>query len=432
MSALEIPTARCFVPLLAERAPDGFATRYLGAYGGRASAKSHFFAELLVEENLRMKIDSVCIREVQKSLRFSVKRTIESKIAAHNAGAYFTVQDKIITSSRGGITIFEGMQNQTADSIKSLEGFKRAYVEEAQTLSQRSIDLLDPTIRADGSQLWFAWNPRFATDPVEQLLRGPHLPPGAIVVRANYRDNPWFPEVLRPKVEFDRQHDKDKYEHVWMGGYEQHSEARVFRRWQVEEFETPSNATLRFGGDWGFAVDPTVLIRCFIGRWENGVAIADDYGRHLFIDAEAYEVGCDIDKTPALFDTVPDSRAWPIVADSARPETISHMRNHGFPKMVAAVKGAGSIEEGVKFLQGFDIVVSPACVNAIDELTAYKYKTDPLTGKVLPILEDKKNNVIDALRYACEGARRAAAAAKRARPSGDSKPIPMVSHYARR
>jgi len=429
VSAIDIPTARCFLPLLADKAPDGLPPRYLGAHGGRASAKSHFFAELLVEENLRMKVDSVCIREVQKSLRFSVKRTIEAKIAAHNAGAYFTVQDKIITSSRGGITIFEGMQNQTADSIKSLEGFKRAYVEEAQTLSQRSIDLLDPTIRAEGSQLWFAWNPRFPTDPVEKLLRGSHLPPGAIVVAANYRDNPWFPEVLRPKVDFDRQHDKDKYEHVWMGGYEQHSEARVFRRWQVEEFETPSNATLRFGADWGFSVDPTVLIRCFIGRWENGVAIADDHGRHLFIDFEAYEIGCDIDKTPALFDTVPDSRAWPIVADSARPETISHMRRHGFPKMAAAIKGAGSIEEGVKFLQGFDIVVSPACVNAIDELTSYKFKTDPLTGKVLPILEDKKNNVIDALRYACEGARRA----QRARPAIQRpEPVPMVSPFARR
>lgn len=428
MSVLDIPTARCFVPLLQSRAPDGLPVRYLGAHGGRASAKSHFFAERLVEENLCAKVDSVCIREVQKSLRFSVKRTIEAKIATHNAGAYFNVQDKIITSARGGITIFEGMQNQTADSIKSLEGFDRAFVEEAQTLSQRSLDLLDPTIRKDGSQLWFGWNPRFATDPVEQLLRGRYLPPGAIVIQANYRDNPWFPEVLRAKVEFDRRHDKDKYEHVWMGGYEQHSEARVFRRWQVEEFETPSNATLRFGADWGFSVDPSVLIRCFIGRFENGVAIADDHGRHLFIDFEAYEVGCDIDKTPALFDSVPDSRAWPITADSARPETISHMKRHGFPKMVAAIKGAGSIEEGVKFLQGFDVVVHPQCLNTIDELTAYKYKTDPLTGKVLPILEDRKNNVIDSLRYACEGARRAARAVK---PVQHEAPIPMVSHHAR-
>lgn len=429
MTTLQIPTARVFLPLLASTAPDGRPARYKGAHGGRASAKSHFFAEMLVEENLREKIDTVCIREVQKSLRFSVKRTIEGKITALNAGAYFNVQDKVITSQRGGITIFEGMQNATAESIKSLEDFDRAYVEEAQTLSQRSLDLLDPTIRAPGSELWFAWNPRKATDPVDVLLRGQYTPPGAIVVAANYRDNPWFPEVLRPKLEFDRLHDKDKYEHVWMGGYEQHSEARVFRRWQVEEFDAPSNATRRFGADWGFSVDPSVLVGCFIGRWQHGEAIADDRGTHLFIFAEAYEIGCDIDKTPALFDTVEGSRLWPITADSARPETISYMRQHGFPKMVRAVKGAGSIEQGVAFLKGFDIVVHPDCINTIDELTGYKYKVDPLTSKVLPILEDRKNNVIDALRYACEGARRAAAAAP---PPPPVVPIPIESPWRRR
>lgn len=424
---LDIATARCFVPLLATSAPDGRPTRYLAAHGGRASAKSHFFAELLVEENLRMKVDSVCIREVQKSLRFSVKRTIESKINALNAGAYFSIQDKMITSSRGGITIFEGMQNQTAESIKSLEGFDRAFVEEAQTFSQKSLDMLDPTIRKPGSQIWFGWNPRFKTDPVDAFFRGQHLPPGAIVVQANYRDNPWFPDVLRPKVEFDMQHDKDKYEHVWMGGYEQHSEARVFKRWEVAEFDTPSNATLRLGADWGFSVDPSVLVRCFIGRFENGVAIADDRGRHLFVDAEAYEIGCEIDKTPELFDTVPESRKWVITADSARPETISYMRNHGFPKLTKAIKGPGSIEDGVTFLQGYTIVVHPQCVNTIDEMVAYKYKTDPLTGKVLPTLEDKKNNVIDALRYACEGARRAIAVL----PVRHEAPVPMSTPFSR-
>lgn len=420
MSVLRIPTARVFVPLLAP-------ARYKGAYGGRASAKSHFFAEMLVEEQIAKRIDAVCIREVQKSLKFSVKRTIEGKIAALNAGAYFEVQDKIIKSRRGGVTIFEGMQNATADSIKSLEAFQRAYVEEAQTFSQRSLDLLEPTIRAPESELWFAWNPRFPTDPVDKFFRGEHKPPGMVCVSANYRDNPWFPEVLRPKVEFDREHDKDKYGHVWCGGYEQHSEARVFRRWQVAEFETPSNATLRFGADWGFAVDPSVLVCCFIGRFEGGEAIADDRGRHLFVCAEAYEVGCDIDKTPALFDTVPGSRLWPIVADSARPETISYMRRNGYPKMAKAVKGPNSIEQGVSFLKGFDIVVHPDCINTADELTGYKYKVDPLTGKVLPLLQDKRNNVIDALRYACEGAMRAAAV----QPTPEVESIPMKNFFSR-
>ena len=111
--------------------------------------------------------------------------------------------------------------------------------------------------------------------------------------------------------------------------------------------------------------------------------------------------------------SVPDSEKWPITADSARPETISHMRKNGFPKIVAAVKGQKSVEEGVEWLKSFDIVVHPRCTHTIDELTLYSYKTDPKTLQVLPILEDRQNHVIDALRYACEGARRAEASKNR-------------------
>jgi phage terminase large subunit len=122
-------------------------------------------------------------------------------------------------------------------------------------------------------------------------------------------------------------------------------------------------------------------------------------------------VGCEITDTPTLFMAVPESEKWPITADSARPETISHMRKNGFPKIMGAVKGPKSLEEGVEWMKSFDIIVHPRCKHTIDELTLYSYKTDPLTGKVLPVLEDKKNHVIDAVRYACEGARRAQAQA---------------------
>jgi phage terminase large subunit len=119
-------------------------------------------------------------------------------------------------------------------------------------------------------------------------------------------------------------------------------------------------------------------------------------------------IGCEIDQLPDLFDRVPESRRFFITADSARPETISYMqRKGGYPKIQAAIKGPRSVEEGVAFLQSFDIVVHPRCQHVIDELTLYSYKQDPLTGKVLPQLEDKHNHCIDALRYACEGARKA-------------------------
>lgn len=388
MSKLVLETPEVFEPLLTP-------ARYKGAWGGRGSGKSHFFAELLIEDCIREKIDAVCLREVQKSLKFSVKKLLESKIASMNAGAYFEVQNEQIKSSNGGVIIFQGMQDHTSDSIKSLEGFKRAWFEEAQSASQRSLDLLRPTIRAPGSELWFSWNPNLETDPVDVLLRGENLPPGAVVVKANYKDNPWLPEELQTELDYDQKRDPDKFAHIWLGEYQRNSEARVFRNWKIEEFERPEGTMHRLGADWGFSIDPSVLVRCSIE------------GNRLYVDYEAYMVGCEIIHLPALFMSVPESEKWPIVADSARPETISHMRKNGFPRIMPAIKGARSLEEGVEFLKSFDIVVHPRCTHLIDELTMYSYKTDPLTGMVVPILEDKNNHVIDSLRYACEGARRA-------------------------
>lgn len=390
MSTLKIQTPRVYLPLLA-------GARYLGAHGGRGSAKSHFFAESLIEKSIQEKTDAVCLREIQKSLKFSVKKLLENKISSMNAGAYFDVQNEQIKSESGGVIIFQGMQDHTSESIKSLEGFNIAWFEEAQTASQRSLDLLRPTIRAPGSQLWFSWNPRFASDPVDQLLRGLVPPPNSIVVEANYADNPWLPDELREEMEYDKRRDPDKYAHIWLGKYQSNTSSRVFKNWTIEEFEVDPSAVIRQGADWGFSVDPTVLVQAYI------------VGRKLYIPHEAYRVGCEIVDTPDLFMSLPDAEKWPMVADSARPETISHLRKNGFPKITSAIKGPKSVEEGVGFLQGFDIVVHPRCTHTIDELTLYSYKTDPLDeSKILPILADKDNHVIDALRYAMEGARRAA------------------------
>lgn len=386
---LRIETPRVFVPLLQP-------ARYKGAHGGRGSGKSHFYAESLIERCIMYPGTRwACIREVQKSLEQSVKRLLEDKMDKLGVREMFGVKQYEIVTPGGGIIIFQGMQNHTADSIKSLEGFDGAWVEEAQSLSQRSLDLLRPTIRKEGSELWFSWNPNLETDPVDVLLRGEKLPPNGVVIEVNYTDNPWFPDVLRAEMEYDRSRDPDKYAHVWLGKYQQNSEARVFKNWKVEEFDSPVGATYRLGADWGFAVDPSVLIRCYLD------------GRRLYVDYEAYMVGCEIDQLPDLFDRVPDSRKWFITADSARPETISYMQKHGYPRINAAIKGPKSLEEGVEFLKSYDIIVHPRCKHVIDELTLYSYEVDDLTGQVLPKLADKDNHCIDALRYACEGVRKA-------------------------
>ena len=388
MTELRIKVPEAFLPLEGPH-------RYIGAHGGRGSGKSQYFGERWLRENIADRLDFVCLRETLKSLEFSVKKLLEQKISHFNAGAYFEVQDRRILSTRGGVTIFDGMQNHTADSIKSLEGFDRSWFEEAQAASDKSLTLLRPTIRKPGSQLWFSWNPDQATDPIDVLLRGEVPPPDSAVAQVNYMNNPWLPEELRIELEYDKKRDPDKFAHVWLGQYRRNSEARVFKNWRVEEFDIAPEWILRQGADWGFSIDPSVLVQCSI------------VGRTLYVVHEAYRVGCEVDFLPDLFRTVPDAERWPTTADSARPETISYMQRHGFPKMLAAVKGARSLEEGIEFLRSFDIVVHPRCIHTIQELTAYSYDTDPLTGMILPKLKDKDNHVIDSLRYACEGARRA-------------------------
>lgn len=401
--AVDIPISEVCTPLLQP-------SRYKGLWGGRGGTKSHSFADLLIDDCLTHPgLRTVCIREYQVSLEQSVKRLLEDKIKKYDLGREFRVLNTHIETPGDGIIIFQGMQSHTSESIKSLEGYDRAWVEEAQNLSKRSLTLLRPTIREADSELWFSWNPRHATDPVDELLRGEHPPPDAIVIQTSYRDNPFFPDVLRKEMEWDRGRDVEMYEHVWCGGYEKHSNSRVFKNWRIEDIEPPPGTTFYHGADWGFSVDPSTLVRSWL---------KDE--RTMVIDAEAFEVGCEINDTPALFDGLVcgcnyrephpcrhsemhgDARKWQIRADSARPETISYLQKHGYPLIVPATKGPNSVKEGVIFLQGLDIIVHSRCVHAISELTHYSYVVDKKTGVVTPLLEDKKNHIIDPLRYAVE------------------------------
>lgn len=217
---LRFKTARVFKPLLEP-------SRYKGAHGGRGSGKSHFFAEKLIEDCLAEPGDTgsgmraVCIREVQKDLAQSSKLLIESKLQAfglNEADGFKTFRD-VIETPGDGVMIFKGMNDYTADSIKSLEGFKRAWWEEAQTATGHSLNLLRPTLRTTGSELWFSWNPRRKTDPIDVMLRGPEVPTGAVVVKANWRDNPWLTAELEQERQDCMRMQPDQYDHIWDGGY---------------------------------------------------------------------------------------------------------------------------------------------------------------------------------------------------------------------
>lgn len=414
------------VPQNASREP----VRHRVLYGGRGAGKSWAISQKLVERARLSPLRILCTREFQNSIRDSSKKLIEDCIERMGMGpsgdGFFTITEREIRGRNGSQFSFVGMNGKDA-AIKSFEGYDIAWVEEAVTLTLSSIDSLVPTIRREGSEIWWSYNPRFKTDPVDVMFRADEPPPGSIVIEVGWRDNPWFPKVLLRDLEYDRHRDPEKFSHIWQGKYVLRGEAQVFRNWASMPFETPSDAVLRFGADWGFAVDPTVLVRCFIGRWAGmpgaSEVIADPQGRYLFIDYEAYQIGCTIEGTPALFAGsdlrrparwtnphghrgIPLAGITKITADSARPETIDHMKRKGFD-IEAAIKGPGSIEDGINFLKSYDIVVSPRCVHLIDELIHYSWAVDRQTGEILSRPADTDNNIIDALRYALEGARRA-------------------------
>lgn len=382
MRELKLPAV--FAPLVEPK-------RWKIARGGRGSGKSQFFGTYAVARMAeRPAFRIVCVREIQNSIKDSVKQLIEDKIVEMGLEAFFTITDQEIRGRNGSLAIFRGLQNHTAASIKSLEGFDAAWIEEAQTISQSSLDILTPTIRKPGSELWASYNPANETDPIDVLARS--LPPElATVVTANWSDNPFFPAVLLADLEHDRASNPDKYLHVWQGHYRSLSEARIFRNWRIGEVTVPERVIWRIGVDFGFAIDPTAAIRC---------ALIGD--RALYVDNEVYEVNTPTEALPSLLNRIPEAARWSSTADSARPETIDYLRRHGFPKMHGARKGKGSVEDGISFIQGLDLVVHPRCVNLIRELGSYAYKTDKRTNEILPDPEDANNHGIDALRYACE------------------------------
>lgn len=256
MSVLKIPTAEVFAPLLVP-------SRYKGAYGGRGSGKSHFFAGEMIERALMDKgFRGLCGREIQKSLKESAKRLIEDKIAEHGLGEAdgFKVYTDVIKTPGDGAIMFQGLQDHTAESIKSFEGIDVFWGEEAQSLSARSMGLLRPTIRKPNSELWFSWNPRRKVDPVDAMLRGIELPTGSLVVKANWSDNPWFPDVLEQERLDCLRSDPDQYDHIWEGGY-----ATVLTGAYYAKALAMARAEGRIGN---VARDPMMQLRAF---WDIGV-----------------------------------------------------------------------------------------------------------------------------------------------------------------
>lgn len=367
--------------------------RHYVLHGGRGSAKSWSVAAFLVTTALTAPHRILCGREYQNSIRESVKYLIDAQIRRLGYVDEFESKRTYIKSRNGSEFIFAGLHHNI-ESLKSMEGITIAWLEEAQTISRNSMTDFVPTIRAPGSFLIYTMNPRFATDPVYEDLVEPKVPRDDVrTLELNYADNPWFwGSPLVGEMRHMRKTNPGMYRHVWRGGLLQDDAARIFPNVAVEAFETPDDADFMYGADFGFANDPAVILRTFMSPDES----------KIFVDYEIQRYHLKLNKYAETYDLIPGIRNGVIVGDSSQPQTIDHLVDQGF-RAIGAIKGAGSVMEGIRFLQSKDIIVHPRCESIVAESYLYVFKRHPQTNHIMPIPVDKNNHAWDALRYAWEG-----------------------------
>jgi phage terminase large subunit len=365
--------------------------RYKIYYGGRGGAKTEHFARALLSLSQQYKIKILCCREVQNSIEDSVYSVLIRIIETYSLNDFDIKKDRITNIHTGSVFIFKGLKKETVESIKSLDGVDICWVEEAHKVTHKSWKILTPTIRAEMSEIWISFNRELPNDPVwDRFCSMPDK--NTLLVKVNWNDNPFFPDVLKEEKRLDYKRDPIEARHTWEGEPLIRSEALIFNgRWRVADFSVNGDVVYYHGIDWGFAKHPTVIIRCFINN------------NRLYMDAAAGKVKCDIGyETKELFDEVPTSSRWTSRADNARPESISHMRKFGFD-IVPAKKGKGSIEDGIEHIKSFEeIIIHSSLDEVIKEFSTYCYKVDKMTEDILPEIVDENNHYIDALRYALE------------------------------
>ncbi|MBE8812218.1 PBSX family phage terminase large subunit [Serratia marcescens] len=375
--------------------------RYRCSHGGRGSAKTRTFAMMTAVKAYQAMMNGeagviLCAREFMNSLEESSMQEVKQAILSVPwLAANFDIGEKYIRTIDKSVNyVFCGLRHNL-DSIKSKARILLCWVDEAESVSEIAWQKLSPTVREEGSEIWVTWNPERDGSATDKRFRK-EAGDDCITVEMNYTDNPWFPDVLEgERLNDERRLDPATYAWVWEGAYLENSDKQVLAgKYRIAEFSDnlwKEAERLFFGADFGFAKDPNTLVRSFILH------------NRLYIEYEAYGQHTELDHMPELYDTVPGVRDWPIKADSARPETISYLKRQGF-NISAAEKWQGSVEDGIAHLRGFDeIIIHPRCKNVAREARLWSYKTDRITGEVLPKLADGNEHCWDGIRYSLDG-----------------------------
>lgn len=401
MTTAQIKLPRKLIPTFQGRA------RYRGSHGGRGSGKTFSFAKMTAVDGYRLAEAGVsgvllCGREHLNSLEESSMEEVKAAIRSEPwLDDYYEIGEKYIRTRNRRINYtFTGLRHNL-DGLKSKARILRAWIDEAENVSEAAWNKLIPTVRAEGtgadawwqSEIWVTWNPESPDSATNQRFRI-NPPVDAKITEMNWRDNEWFPDVLNRERLEDMTKRPDTYEHIWEGGYLIITDAQVFRGlFEMADFEPGSDWDGPYHGlDFGFSQDPTA---------GNALYVHDNV---LYIRHELHRKKLEIDDTPqALVTAIPRSSMHVVRCDNARPETISYMQRNGLPLAVGVKKGRGSVEDGIEYIKQFDrVVIHPDCPETYREFQRYSYKVDRLSGDILPILLDADNHHIDAIRYALE------------------------------
>ena len=374
-------------------APPRGSVAYRATYGGRGSAKSQSAALMAAVWGYAEPLRVLCAREFQASIPESFHVELKAAIQSRPwLEQHYDIGRDYLRGKNGTEFVFRGLR-RNEQSIKSLANIDLTIVEEAEDVPEASWLALEATVfRRPKSELWAIWNPRTERSPVDLRFRK-NPPENALITEVNWQDNPFFPDGLDELRRREmRRLDPATYAHVWEGAYLTNSDAQVFAgKYAIEDFEPGHTWDGPYhGGDFGFAQDPTAVVKCYI------------YDDQLWVSHEMFRERLELDDTAqAVAAAIPEAEAHVIRWDSARPESISYLARHGLPKSKAVEKWPGSVEDGIAFLKSFRrIVVHPRCPSLAREFRLYSYKTDRNTGDILSQIVDAHNHGIDALRYA--------------------------------
>lgn len=365
--------------------------REAAIYGGRYSLKSHTVARYLLIMGRMQKTRVACFREFQNSISESSHQLLSDLIKLYGLSEFKVTDKSIINEINGSDFLFKGLHHNE-QSIKSIEGIDIAWVEEAQTISKSSLDVLTPTVRKPGSKIIYTYNRLMEDDPVHVrlVLEGR---PNALIINANYdiaEKYGWLPDVIREEIEDDKTNRPTLFRHKWLG--EPNTlERKIYKGWRLID-EIPFGARLwRRGMDFGYTNDPTVLEDIY------------EYDGGYIIDETIYSTGLSNKMIYDKVQVLPEPKIL-VIADSADPKSIDELALYGM-NIVGAKKGPGSVYQGIQFVQGLKISVTKRSVKTWKAYLNYLFIEDN-AGKILNDPDDSVHewsNPMDGIRYGFNG-----------------------------